>query len=100
MAVEILYCSVCGHHSRMEALAASLKSKFGEIVIGKRGTLGQYDVFVDGRLAFSRSKTGRFPADGEIEEIVGALKSGREPPSPQARQPRTLASAIRERLRQ
>jgi len=83
----------------MDSLSASLKSKFGEIVVGKRGALGQFDVFVDGQLVFSRSKTGRFPADGEIEEIVGHLKAGREPPLPHVQRPRTLASAIRDRLR-
>lgn len=98
MATQILYCGICGHKPRMENLAASLKAKFGEIVNAKVGLLGQFDVIVDGRLVFSRSKTGRFPADGEVEEIVAALRAGREPPTPYVQQPRTLASAIREKL--
>jgi hypothetical protein len=36
-------------------------------------------VIVDGRLVFSKSSTGRFPVDGEVEEIFAALKEGREP---------------------
>jgi hypothetical protein len=36
-------------------------------------------VIVNGRLVFSKSSTGRFPVDGEVEEIFAALKEGREP---------------------
>lgn len=39
---------------------------------------------VEGRLIFSKSSTGRFPADDEVEEIFAALKEGREiPPAPE-----------------
>ncbi len=36
---------------------------------------------VNGRLVFSKSSSGRFPVDGEVEEIFAALKEGR-PPAP------------------
>jgi len=36
-------------------------------------------VIVNGRLIFSKSSSGRFPVDGEVEEIFAALKEGREP---------------------
>jgi hypothetical protein len=36
-------------------------------------------VLVNGRLVFSKSNIGRFPVDGEVEEIFAALKEGREP---------------------
>jgi hypothetical protein len=36
-------------------------------------------VIVNGRLVFSKSSAGRFPVDGEVEEIFAALKEGREP---------------------
>jgi hypothetical protein len=40
-------------------------------------------VIVEGRLIFSKSSTGRFPLDDEVEEIFAALKEGRElPPAP------------------
>jgi len=40
-------------------------------------------VLVDGRLVFSKGRTGRFPVDNEVEEIFAALKEGRElPPAP------------------
>jgi hypothetical protein len=33
-------------------------------------------VLVDGRVIFSKAEAGRFPADGEVEEIFAALKPG------------------------
>ncbi|MBL8674568.1 MAG: Rdx family protein [Rhodospirillales bacterium] len=35
------------------------------------GRSGQFDIVVDGRLAFSRHDTGRFPTDEEIDATVG-----------------------------
>jgi predicted Rdx family selenoprotein len=35
------------------------------------GKSGQFDVTVDGALKYTRSKTGRFPTDAEIEDLVG-----------------------------
>ena len=34
------------------------------------GKSGQFDVTVDGQLKYTRSKTGRFPTDDEIEELL------------------------------
>ena len=34
------------------------------------GRSGQFDVTVDGALKYTRSKTGRFPTDDEIEILV------------------------------
>jgi predicted Rdx family selenoprotein len=36
------------------------------------GRSGQFDVTVDGALKYTRSKTGRFPTDDEIEDLVEA----------------------------
>ena len=42
-----------------------------ELVIELRlGKSGQFDVTVDGALKYTRSKTGRFPTDDEIEDLV------------------------------
>ena len=38
-----------------------------ELRIGKSG---QFDVTVDGALKYTRGKTGRFPTDDEIEDLV------------------------------
>jgi predicted Rdx family selenoprotein len=34
------------------------------------GRSGQFDVTVDGALKYTRSKTGRFPTDAEIEYLL------------------------------
>ena len=34
------------------------------------GRSGQFDVTVDGALRYTRSKTGRFPTDAEIEDLA------------------------------
>ena len=34
------------------------------------GKSGQFDVFVDGTLKYSRYQTGRFPSDADIEAMV------------------------------
>ncbi|TMJ29090.1 MAG: hypothetical protein E6G95_07440 [Alphaproteobacteria bacterium] len=34
------------------------------------GKSGQFDVTVDGALKYTRSKTGRFPTDDEIEDLM------------------------------
>jgi predicted Rdx family selenoprotein len=33
------------------------------------GKSGQFDVVIDGKLAYSRYETGRFPADADLEKI-------------------------------
>lgn len=35
------------------------------------GRSGQFDVTVDGVLKYTRSKTGRFPTDDEIDSLAG-----------------------------
>ena len=34
------------------------------------GKSGQFDVTVDGVLAYTRGKTGRFPTDAEMEDLL------------------------------
>ena len=36
----------------------------------RTGRSGQFDVTVDGALKYTRSKTGRFPTDAEIEHLL------------------------------
>ena len=38
-----------------------------ELRVGKSG---QFDVTVDGTLKYTRNKTGRFPTDDEVEDIL------------------------------
>ena len=64
-----------------------MDSRFGEQAEITPGKTGQFDVLVNGRLVFSKSTTGRFPVDGEVEEIFAALKEGREPRPLEVKQP-------------
>jgi selT/selW/selH-like putative selenoprotein len=34
------------------------------------GSVGQFDITVDGRLVYSRRQTGRFPSDADLEPIA------------------------------
>jgi hypothetical protein len=36
--------------------------------------IGTYDVIIDGKLVFSKSKVGRFPNPGEVISIVKGLR--------------------------
>lgn len=38
------------------------------------GKTGQFDVFADGKLIFSKTTAGRFPLDGEVEEAFAKLQ--------------------------
>ena len=35
------------------------------------GRSGQFDVTVDGTLKYTKSQTGRFPTDDEVEDLIG-----------------------------
>ena len=48
-----------------------LEKKLGNADFELRpGKSGQFDVTVDGALKYTRSKTGRFPTDDEIEGLA------------------------------
>ena len=36
----------------------------------RAGKSGQFDVTVDGTVRYTRAKTGRFPTDAEIEDLL------------------------------
>jgi selT/selW/selH-like putative selenoprotein len=37
-----------------------------------KGSGGVFEITVDGRLAFSKKQTGRFPTDQELDALAGA----------------------------
>jgi selT/selW/selH-like putative selenoprotein len=80
-------------------LAASLDSAFGEKTEITPGKSGQFDVIVNGKLVFSKSSTGRFPVDGEVEEIFAALKEGREPKPVEVKKPEGFVGRMLGKLR-
>jgi predicted Rdx family selenoprotein len=77
-----------------------LDSQFGEKAEITPGKSGQFDVIVNGRLVFSKSSTGRFPVDGEVEEMFKALQEGREPAPPaEVKKPEGFVARILDKLR-
>ena len=50
----------------------SLQKKGAADIELRPGKSGQFDVTVDGMLKYTRSKTGRFPTDDEIEGLSTA----------------------------
>jgi hypothetical protein len=56
-------------------------------------------VLVDGRLVFSKSSSGRFPVDGEVEEIFAALKEGREPAAVDEKKPEGFVGRVLGKLK-
>ena len=71
-----------------------MDSRFGEKAEITAGKSGQFDVIVNGRLVFSKSSTGRFPVEGEVEEIFAALKEGREPAPVEEKKPAGLLGRV------
>ena len=76
-----------------------MDSRFGEKAEITAGKSGQFDVIVDGRLVFSKSSAGRFPVDGEVEEIFAALKEGREPTPIEEKKPDGFLGRVLGKLR-
>ena len=46
-----------------------LEKRYGAEVELVPGVAGVFEITVDGRLAFSKKQTGRFPTDEEIEAL-------------------------------
>lgn len=55
-------------------MAAELKRDFGAGAKLVPGGHGAFDVIIDGKTVFSKSKTGRFPRPGEVAEEIRKRK--------------------------
>lgn len=72
MKIEVEYCGQCGYEPRARA-ARDLLHKLqpsAQISLQRSGG-GVFEIRVDGRLAFSKKATGRFPTAEEIGECGG-----------------------------
>ena len=56
-------------------------------------------MLVNGKLVFSKSSAGRFPVEGEVEEIFAALKEGRDPVPVEVKKPEGFVGRILDKLR-
>ena len=78
MDVIIEHCTVCwGYRGRALVLAEALRTRIGAKVTVLDGTLGQFDVRVDGELIWSRGETllarikpPRLPNVSELIEAI------------------------------
>ena len=71
--VRIIYCKPCGYLPTAEKMKKELESKFkGKIAVAlEPGDRGIYDVFVGGKLVFSKHKELRYPEVEEISNFLG-----------------------------
>ena len=51
-------------------MRASLEKKGATEIELRPGKSGQFDITVDGALVFTRTKTGRFPTDAEVDDLI------------------------------
>jgi selenoprotein W-related protein len=58
-------------------LAADLESALGESSELIQGSGGIFEVERDGTLLFSKKALNRFPAEGEVEQIIQLVDSGK-----------------------
>ena len=74
MEIKIRYCLVWNYRPHAARLADELRNALKVEAKLMPGWIGTYDVIVDGKLVFSKSKVGRFPAPGEVISIVQGLQ--------------------------
>ena len=72
--IKIRYCLVWNYRPHAARLADELRNAFNVETKLIPWLIGTYDVIVDGKLVFSKSKVGRFPAPGEVTTIVKSLQ--------------------------
>ena len=70
MNVKIVYCVPCGYIGLATDLKKAIESKKDAKVILQGGAGGIMDIFVDGKLIFSKFKEGRKPQVDEILRMI------------------------------
>jgi selenoprotein W-related protein len=73
--VKIVFCGSCGYFPQARELSKEIEKSFpGAEVEVEDGERGVFDVYLGGRLVFSRYKEMRFPEPGEIVRMMGNAK--------------------------
>ena len=67
---SIEYCVQWNYKSRAASLAAQLQKTFNAETSLIKGGGGDFDVYVDNELVFSKKKVGRFLNEGEVERLI------------------------------
>ena len=72
MKAEIKYCTSWGYEAKAASVAAMLKGKYKDLndveLVPSSG--GAFEVSLDGKLIYSKLKSGRFPDDKELTDAV------------------------------
>jgi len=71
MAISIRYCSSWGYESRAASVAAAVRQELGLPATISPGDRGEFTVWSDGALVFSKADQNRFP---DPAEIVASLR--------------------------
>ena len=77
MRVEIRYCQMGNYKPRAASLAAAIRKARGMEVQIEPGGRGQFDIFFDEKLIYSKETEGRFPEHDEVfDELPAAAAPG------------------------
>ncbi|MGI9309165.1 MAG: SelT/SelW/SelH family protein [Gammaproteobacteria bacterium] len=72
--VEIHYCTGCHWLLRAawfaQEILATFEQELGEVALRPDNQGGVFDIFLDGKLLWSRKEQGRFPEPKEIKRLV------------------------------
>jgi len=70
MKIEIEYCVAWNYEPRARRARDILSSLADAEIALKKGRNGVFDVTIDGKLAYSKRQTGRFPTDDEVRALL------------------------------
>ena len=72
--VKILYCKPCGFEKQANLLSTELISQFtgklDSVDLEPTEKIGNFEVFLEEELIYSKMRSGRLPNPGEIERII------------------------------
>ncbi len=72
MKILIKYCGMWGYKAKAQGVGDEILDMYPNAeVILEVGEGGQFDVFLEDMLIFSKDKTNRFPEEGEIITLLG-----------------------------
>ena len=73
MEIKITYCSVWNYRPRAAGLADLIKETLGVTPTLDPGSNGVYDIFANGQPLYSKDKTGEFPENQKILDLLKDL---------------------------
>ena len=72
--VKILFCKPCGFEKQANRLSTDLISQFtgklDSVELEPTEKIGNFEVFLEEELIYSKMRIGRLPNPGEIEQII------------------------------